>query len=145
MPAPTRPTCASGSTANGRICRGTTAPPPRPPLLVPLRPDGRLVRVDLVRAREMAGDVRGLLAAAQARTAVTWPGDPPLLAALWGEVVADTALWAGRLDPDSLAVLTRTAAAAGWPAVHHGDAYRERWRPHYRVVDPALLPPGWSP
>jgi hypothetical protein len=118
---------------------------PRPPLLVPLRPDGRLVRVDLVRARAIAGDVRGLFAGAQARTAAAWAGDPLVFAALWRTVVADTALWVGRLDPDSLAALTRDAAAAGWPAVHHGDAYRERWQPHYRVVDPALLPAAWSP
>jgi hypothetical protein len=117
----------------------------RPPLLVPLRPDRRLVRVDLVRARDLAGDVRGLLAAAQARTAAAWQGDPQVFAALWTAVVADTALWAGRLDPDSLSVMTRDAAAAGWPAVHHGDAYRDRWQPHYRVVDPALLPADWSP
>jgi hypothetical protein len=122
---------------------------PRPPLLTPLRPDDRLVRVDLVRLRDLAGDdaaaARGLLAAAQAHTAAAWSGEVTILAGLWHAMVADTALWAGRLDPDSLAVLTRETAAAGWPAVHHGDAYRERWQPHYRVVDPALLPPEWSP
>jgi hypothetical protein len=118
---------------------------PRPPLLVPLRPDGRLVRVDLTRARELAGDVRGLLAGAQARTAAAWLGELRTFVGLWGAVVADTALWAGRLDPDSLAAVTRDAAAAGWPAVHHGEAYRERWSPHYRVVDPAWLPPEWTP
>ncbi len=118
---------------------------PRPPLLVPLRPDGRLVRVDLARARDLSGDVRGLLAGAQARTAATWIGDPQTFATLWRAAVADTALWAGRLDPDSLAVLTSDAAAAGWPAVHHSDAYRGRWQPHYRVVDADLLPPEWSP
>jgi len=118
---------------------------PRPPLLVSLRPDGRLVRVDLVRARDLAGDVRDLLAGAQARTAAVWNGDPLVFAALWRATVADTALWAGRLDPDSLAALTARTAAAGWPAVHHGDRYRERWKPHYRVVDAALLPREWSP
>jgi hypothetical protein len=122
---------------------------PRPPLLTPLRPDGRLVRVDLMRLRDLAGDdaaaARGLLAAAQTRTAAVWSGDTAIFAGLWRAAAADTALWAGRLDPDSLAVLTRETAAAGWPAVHHGDAYRERWQPHYRVVDPALLPPEWLP
>ncbi len=117
----------------------------RPPLLVPLRPDGRLVRVDLVRARDLAGDPRGLLAGAQARTAAAWQGDVPLFAALWQAAVADTALWCGRLDPDSLAAFTDRAAAAGWPAVHHGERYRERWQPHYRVVATELLPPGWGP
>lgn len=118
---------------------------PRPPLLAPLRPDGALVRVDLVRARGLADDPRGVLAAAQARTAAAWGADTTALVDLWTQVVADTALWAGRLDPDSLAAFTRATADAGWPAVHHSAAYAARWQPHYRVVAPSFLPPGWAP
>jgi hypothetical protein len=34
-------------------------------------------------------------------------------------------------------------AAEQWPAVHHSEGFRQRWRPAYRVVDLALLPESW--
>lgn len=118
----------------------------RPPLLLPLRPDGRLARLDLVRLRDLArGDESTALdtvAAAFASTGQRWPRDPELLAGLWTAAVADSALWRGRIAPAELASFTRELEGA-WPAVHHSDAYRRRNAPHYRVVDPRLLPAAW--
>jgi hypothetical protein len=119
----------------------------RPPLLLPLRPDGRLVRVDLVRLAALAaGDheaaAREALLQAFAGTAATWSGSSATLAQLWSAALADTALWRGHLTADDLRAV-EAAVAGQWPAVRHSEAYRERWRPHYRVVDRALLPPSW--
>ena len=122
-------------------------PQPRPLLLSPLRPDGRLVRLDLVRLRELVAGAEpaalDLLAAAFARTAQTWSRDPELLARLWSAVKADTALWNDHFAAIDLQHLGRELGDA-WPAVHHSESYRMRLDPHYRVVDPTFLPPAWT-
>jgi len=124
----------------------------RPPLLLPLRPDGDLVRVDLVRLQELARDhdlgaaataaLQDTLLEAFAATAAAWPRRPEALANLWQAVLTDTTLWHEHLTGDALLALTRDVAE-DWPAVHHSQIYRERWRPHYRVVDRGRLPGAW--
>lgn len=120
----------------------------RPPLLASLRPDGRLVRVDLVRlaARAAGGTesaARDTLLQAFVRTAADWAGSQAVLSQLWSAALADTVLWQDHLSGDDL--LAVDAAVTGqWPAVRHSEAYRERWRPHYRVVDRALVPVSWQ-
>ena len=122
----------------------------RPPLLAPLRPDGRLVRIDLVRLRLLVAAAgpdaetaaMDTLAAVFARTARRWERRPEALGRIWGQAVADTALWRGRIAGIDLAHLDREVRP-DWPAVHHSDSYRVRRAPHYRVVDPALLPAAW--
>jgi hypothetical protein len=122
----------------------------RPPLLVPLRPDGNLVRIDLVRLRALlaaggpAAEATALdtLAAAFTRTAGRWPKDQALLAELWHRAVADTALWRGRIAGSDLQHFQRELGD-GWPAVHHSASYRQRHAPHYRVVAVDLLPASW--
>ncbi|HOX25122.1 MAG TPA: hypothetical protein PLL30_05130 [Candidatus Krumholzibacteria bacterium] len=129
---------------------GRLAPAGRPPLFVALRPDGRLVRVDLVRLRHLVaaeGPAAGpaaldTLAAAFTRTARRWRGDPDQLAALWSAAVADSALWRGRVAPGALRDLDREVRGV-WPLIHHSARYAERWAPHYRVVEAALLPAVW--
>jgi len=122
------------------------APQHRPPLLLPLRPDGRLVRLDLVRLRQLVGGAEtaalDTLAAAFARTAQTWSRQPAQLAALWSAVQADTALWCDHFAAIDLDYLDRELGDS-WPAVHHSESYRNRLAPHYRVVDPTLLPATW--
>jgi hypothetical protein len=123
---------------------------PRPPLLRPLRPDGRLVRLDLVRLRALVSDDAGAaeaaaldtVAAAFAGTAGRWARDPALLADLWAALRADTTLWRPYFSATELAAF-ELERGPGWPAVHHSASYRRRHAPHYRVVDPALLPAGW--
>ena len=122
------------------------APQHRPPLLLPLRPDGRLVRLDLVRLRQLVAGAEpaalDTLAAVFARTAQTWSRQPAQLAALWSAVKADTALWCDHFAAIDLDYLDRELGDS-WPAVHHSESYRTRLAPHYRVVDPQLLPPAW--
>jgi len=126
------------------------------PLCVPLRPDSQLVRIhleplvdrmvaDLPPAEHEAGleaTWQGL-ATAFSHTATTWSGDPQVLAGLWERFQADRTLWQGRLDPVELDAFSREVRQAGWPAVHHSQEYRARWRPHYRVVARDQLPPAW--
>ena len=131
---------------------GTLPVAGRPPLLLPLRPDGSLVRVDLVRLQELTRDHGPGPAAAAGfqetvleaftATAATWPRRPDDLASLWQAVLADTTLWRDHLTGEALLALTRDVSE-NWPAVHHSQAYRVRWRPHYRVVDRGRLPGAW--
>ena len=122
------------------------SPQRRPPLLLPLRPDGRLVRLDLVRLRQLVVGAEpaalDTVAAAFANTAQTWTREPDRLATLWSAVKADTALWSDHFAAIDLDHLDRELGDS-WPAVHHSESYRTRQAPHYRVVDPKLLPPEW--
>jgi hypothetical protein len=119
----------------------------RPPLLQPLRPDGGLARIDIVRLRQLVGADEAMamddLAEAFVYTADTWTRRPEHLAALWAAVTTDTTLWRGHFAAIDLEHFERERAGA-WPAVHHSDSYRARMAPHYRVVDPTLLPAHWS-
>ena len=125
-------------------------PAPTGPLLTPLRPDGRLVRLDLPGLRRIlpraerspGGAALDTVAATFARTAATWPRETATLAALWRAATADTALWRAHFTGAELAAF-EAERGTGWPAVHHSESYRRRHAPHYRVVDPGLLPPRW--
>ncbi len=125
-------------------------PDDRPPLLAPLRPDGRLVRLDLARLRDLVAGAEpdavsaalDTVAAAFVRTSQRWDREPALLADIWSAVKADTALWRGYFTSADLAALERERGH-GWPAVHHSDSYRQHHAPHYRVVDPRSLPAVW--
>jgi hypothetical protein len=125
----------------------------RPLMLKPLRPDGRLVRVDLVRLRhhivtrtdsvkcdETA--VLDTLLACFIETADRWPQDPSLLEELWAAVRADTALWTGCFGASDMARL-HAAVSVDWRSVRHSEVYRHKSRPHYRVVQRDLLPRWW--
>jgi len=126
------------------------SPHQRPPLLLPLRPDGRLVRVDLVRLRQLVAGhgpeaeeaALETLAAAFSSTSQTWAHQSPELASLWTAVVQDKTLWQDRIAAIDLQHLTHEVET-DWPAVHHSDHYRETRAPHYRVVDPNYLPAAW--
>ncbi len=129
---------------------------PVDPVFEVLRPDSALVRINLAplwwqqkrgtRAEHqprLAEQTRQRLAQAFSATARQWSGDPHELAALWRRSVADTMLWNGQVTGQQLRALTTELSAAGWPAIHHSERYRQRWQPHYRVVDPRLLPASW--
>ncbi|MDY0110194.1 MAG: hypothetical protein RBT60_09685 [Candidatus Krumholzibacteria bacterium] len=130
----------------------------RPPLVVPLRPDSGLVRVDLGRLGRyvwpVPSPVAGVDSAATVAsaldtllggfvaTASCWAGETERLASLWQSVVADTALWCDYYHKKAVQDLT-VRVTGGWPAVHHSSRYRERWRPHYRVTAFDRLPLAW--
>ncbi len=126
------------------------------PLLEPLRPDSLLVRVHLVPLRDLVtsgltgdaaaaaeAEARRLLAAAFAATAEAWQSQPGNLRQLWVNLSRDTGLWGDYLTVDQVLHFTQEMVMSRWPAVHHSDSYRERCLPHYRVVDPRLLPTAW--
>jgi len=129
----------------------------RLPLCVPLRPDSQLVRIHLEPLAELvtAGvpptereQILALtwerLALAFSRTATTWAPDLRMLRGLWERIVADHPLWVEHFTPQALADFTREVNDAGWPPVHHSDAFRTTWDPHYRVVARSQLPPTWT-
>ncbi len=135
----------------------------RPPLLLPLRPDGRLVRIDLVRLRQFvasrsaAADLApperadtapahaaalDTLALAVVATAAAWPLATEQLAALWSAVRRDAQLWSEHFDAAALQAF-HAEVQGRWPVVHHGEAYRRQRQPHYRVVAVEFLPAAW--
>jgi hypothetical protein len=138
------------------MAREPTPPSDRWPLWESLRPDGQLGRLHLRPLRRLLAEempagqrpaveaaARERLAGAFARTAEQWRPQPRVLRGLWARIAADESLWSSRFSPAQLARLSSQLDAAGWPAVHHAESYRERWRPHYRVVAEVLLPAAW--
>lgn len=109
------------------------------PLLDPLTPDGRLARVHLRPYLAEGGSPEDLLQAF-VQTANTYHGSKEQLRAYWQ--TAETMAEAGDLPfpPDTMAVFIARMAEAGYPAVHHSDAYNEAYHPAYRVVAVDLLP-----
>lgn len=133
-----------GSAARARLASELGALPdgPEEPLTDPISPDGRLGRVHLrtLMARGLDAD---LLADAFTETARSWQPATDKLARFCGCLgdLADTGGIAfARADVERY---MSARAAEGWPAVHHSDAFRQRWRPAYRVVDLTLLPESW--
>ncbi len=127
------------------------------PLCVPLRPDSQLVRIHLeqlaawvaasmppAEREQILASTWEHLATAFSRTAATWVPDLSLLCGMWERIVADRPLWNEHFTPQALTDFTRAVSGAGWPAVHHSDAYRKAWDPHYRVVARNQLPPTWT-
>jgi hypothetical protein len=110
--------------------------PPRPgePLLVPLRPDGAVVRLNLRPFRAAGGDREALLSAflASARRFVP---DPGLFVAAWREFGKGLpARGGGAMSRAAFEELDRASEAEGWPARHHGRPYAEAHVPAYRVL-----------
>ena len=134
---------------------GETAP--GEPLLVPLRPDGELVRLNLRPYRDRGGKPDDLTTAFL-ESSRTFGPDPALFLESWnalGELLAarplgplNRAEW-GRLDADM--------RVRGYPAVHHSAVFARTRRPAYRVLTcdeasrllrtapPACAPSGGPP
>ena len=111
---------------------GETAP--GEPLLVPLRPDGALVRLNLRPYRDRGGSADALLAAFL-RSARAFEPDPALFLESW--TVLGKQLAARPLGPLNRAEWSRLDAAMkarGYPAVHHSDGFARARRPAYRVL-----------
>jgi hypothetical protein len=95
-------------------------------------PEGRFVRVNL---RPLRGkpDLAGRLAVVLVESAASAAGEP---AGMESRLRLATE-WCRRALPGraaSLEELAHMAAQQGWPPVHHSDAYRQAYRPAYRVV-----------
>lgn len=112
---------------------------PGEPLVDTLGEGGAYARVHLRPWREAGGSPAALLAAF-VRTAREAPGDTAALEC----ALAGLELLAGRgaapWPADSVRARRAAWAAQGYPAMHHSDGYRARYRPAYRVVAVRLLP-----
>lgn len=105
---------------------------PADPLIDPIAPEGRIVRVHLRPFVAAGFDINALLDAF-VQTANTFRGDLKALAA--GLHDASTLCDAG--------ALFTTLAAQGYPAIHHSLAYEQMHKPAYRVVAREFLPRPW--
>ena len=109
------------------------------PMPDPISPDGKLVRVHL-RAYVNAGHDLDALSDAFARTAREYPPSLERLERFCG-CLGDLASAGGIpfTREDAVGYVAKMAMA-GYPAVHHSDAYRSPYRPAYRVVAIEYLP-----
>jgi hypothetical protein len=109
------------------------------PMVDPIRPDGRIVRVHLRPLVAGGGDAAQLLEAF-VRTANEFEGSNALLKSFWTDVEAMAA--AGRVpfaQADAEAYWRRMEALEH-AAVRHSAVYRATYRPAYRVVAAEFLP-----
>ena len=109
------------------------------PVVDPISPDGRLARVHLRSYLARGGNLRGLVDAF-VRTPGTCPASPGKLAKFCG-CLGDLAEAGGiPFTREQVDAFFDEIAARGYPAVRHSPAFREAYRPAYRVVAIELLP-----
>lgn len=117
----------------------TVEPDAAAPLYEPVRPDGRLQRVNLRPFKAAGGDIRALLDACQMAAAARW-GTPEELRAAW--VAVARASQSGRWPHvGDVAAFSAWLDAHDYPAVHHSPQYREAYRPAYRLVSDTARAP----
>lgn len=117
------------------------APMPHEPEVVPLGPDGKLIRVNLRPYRQRHGDPEMLLAVFVS-SARSFHADRSEFVRAWrslGEKLSANPI--GYLTFPEWSRLEREAKAASYPAIEHSRAYEERYRPAYRVVLRSLYLP----
>jgi hypothetical protein len=113
---------------------GLGAPLPEEPLVVPLRPDGAVVRLNLRPFRAAGGDREALLRAFL-ESARSFVPDPGLFVAAWRAFGRGLAgLERGGMGIRAFEELDRSSEKAGWPARHHSPGYAEARTPAYRVL-----------
>ncbi len=105
------------------------------PLYEPVRPDGRLLRVNLRPFKALRGDLDRLLNACLEAANMRW-GTQDDLAAAWAAVAdaCQTGRWS---HLGTAAAFSTWLDAQGYPAVHHSRQYREAYRPAYRLISDA--------
>lgn len=113
-------------------------PGPAEPMVDTLGMEGRFARINLRPFLAAGGSPHSLLAAF-VRTAEVAARDTAQLGCALGVVgkmiAAHEVTWAA----DSVNRLFRDAAAAGYPAMHHSDAFAAAYRPAYRVISVSLV------
>lgn len=103
--------------------RAISNPHPEP-AIDPISPDGKMIRVHLSAFVAQGGQVDHLLEAFL-RTGREYHGAPHLL---------ETYIQAALLLVPDLGDILPTLKEQGYPALHHSAAYRQHYRPAYRVV-----------
>ncbi len=115
---------------------GAAPPGEAEPLWEPVRPNGTLGRVNLRPFKARVGDVERLIADCLQTAGRAW-GTPAEMQAVWAAFV--DLCRAGRWAAFPLAgvlALSERLAAEGYPAIHHSAAYRQAYRPAYRLAIP---------
>lgn len=118
---------------------GSLVPGPDEPLLDPISPDGKIVRIHL---RPFSGsnlDEEELLRAFLQTPQVFAPSTDRLLDYAG---CARRLAKGGRLafDADEVSGYFQELREGGFPAAHHSQVFRDAYRPAYRVVARELLP-----
>lgn len=111
----------------------TLGPGPDEPLVDPITPDGRIVRIHLRPFVARKGDPARLVAAF-VQTANDYRGSREALALAWEQVVALAESGALPFSAEAARDYGRKMAADAWPAVRHSKIFRERYQPAYRIV-----------
>lgn len=114
-------------------------PGPEEPLLDPIAPEGRVVRIHLRPFAQRHLNADALLQA----FILTANASPPAPDRLLEYVAVASQLAQEELLPFSAQQVLRYLGdwrAAGFPAVHHSQRYTEHYQPAYRVVARAFLP-----
>jgi hypothetical protein len=108
------------------------------PLIDPISPDGKVVRVHL-RPFIAVGHDPELLLEAFIRTANEYRGDAQLLERYWEEAAAMKGFSRQKLEQFFIGMKARK-----YPAVHHSMEYVRLYRPAYRVIAPTLFRGIWK-
>lgn len=106
---------------------------PEEPLLAPVSPDGRIVRVNLRPYMAGGGNLEALLEEFL-RTAREHKGTEEQLKQYWWYVEQMAEEQVLGIAATTLQRFFEEMEARGFPAVHHSDAYRRAYQPAYRVV-----------
>lgn len=117
---------------------------PADPIIEPISPDGRLVRVNLRPYLTTGGSVQALLGAFL-RTAALWQAQRQALQQYlaWAQKLIETSVLA--FPPAGAQSFFQNLAEAGFPPAHHSPTYRDLYSPAYRVVLLSLLPISPAP
>jgi hypothetical protein len=108
------------------------------PLIDPISPDGRIVRIHLRPYLLSQGDPSALVLAF-VRTAQQYHGSVAMLQRYWCEAEDLAAMGLLPFPTDKLRRVFTSMQTKGFPAVHHSADYREAYQPAYRVIIQAFL------
>ncbi|HSI73687.1 MAG TPA: hypothetical protein VK934_10975 [Fimbriimonas sp.] len=109
------------------------------PEVVPLRPDGKIVRINL-RPYKVKGGDREMLLALFVESAKRFRSDKSDFVHEWiglGQLLKRRAI--GKVNRASWTKLDAALKPLGYPATHHSESYEKSYRPAYRVVLRELL------
>jgi hypothetical protein len=110
---------------------------PPEPLIEPISPGGKIVRVHL-RPFVAAGHDSDVLLDVFIRTANEYHGDVHMLEGFW-----QAAITLSKFPLEEMEDFFRSIKDQNFPAVHHSPKYEKLYRPAYRVVSGTFCPDTW--
>lgn len=108
------------------------------PIMDPLSPDHRLVRVHIAPFLDSGGDLEDL-ARAFIQTSQTFKSSVSDLTKYWGWTEAMAARGAVPFPEEEVVRFGKAQRRKDYPPVHHSETYRRLYHPAYRVVLKELL------